>query len=149
MIDHVDETNDPLMVIPDSHLGPIFDHQVDGVFCGAMDPARGEVGCGAVVRLTDNVGSITIHHAGTVHGFPTNTLEPARHLLLHQNHANDAWLMRGLRLTSFDDYRAISLCDEDTLEPRVTRVRLPLAALARHQGSIHVVASGPPVLASR
>lgn len=32
------------MVLPHSPLGPIFDHQVDGVFCGAMDPARGEVG---------------------------------------------------------------------------------------------------------
>jgi hypothetical protein len=70
-------------------------------------------------------------------------------LLLHPNHANDAWLMRGDRLTSFDDDRAISLRDEDTLEPRVTRVRLPLSALAKHQGSIHVVASGPPDLAPR
>jgi hypothetical protein len=57
--------------------------------------------------------------------------------------------MRGVRLTSFDDYRAISLCDEDTLEPRVTRVRLPRAVLTKHRGSIHVAASGPPVLAPR
>jgi hypothetical protein len=55
--------------------------------------------------------------------------------------------MRGVRLTSFDDYRAISLCDEDTLEPRVTRVRLPLATLAKHHSLIHVAASGLPVLA--
>ena len=32
------------MVLPHSHLGPIFDHLVDGVFCRAVDPARGEVG---------------------------------------------------------------------------------------------------------
>jgi hypothetical protein len=63
------------MVLPHSHLGPIFDPLVDGVFCGAMDPARGEVGCG-------------------------------------------------------------------TTEP-------PLAAPAKHRGSIHVAASGSPVLASR
>jgi hypothetical protein len=34
------------MVLPHSRLGPIFDRVVDGLFCGAMDPARGEVGCG-------------------------------------------------------------------------------------------------------
>ena len=137
------------MVLPHSHLGPIFDHQVDGVFCGATDPVCGDVGCRTIEPLTDNVGLITIHHAGTVHGSPNNPLEPARHLLLHQNHANDAWLIRGVRLTSFDDYRARSLRDEDTPEPRVTRVRRPLAALARHQGSIHVVASDSPVFAPR
>jgi hypothetical protein len=39
MIDHVDENHDPLMVLTHSHIGPIFDHQVDGVFCGAR-PGR-------------------------------------------------------------------------------------------------------------
>ena len=43
MIDDVDHANGPLLVIPGSHKGPIFDHHADGVFCGAMDPARGEV----------------------------------------------------------------------------------------------------------
>jgi hypothetical protein len=36
-------------------------------------------------------------------------------------------------------------CDEDMLEPRVVRVRLSMAALAK----LHAVASGPPVLAPR
>jgi ectoine hydroxylase len=90
MVDHVDENNDPLMVLLHSHLGPIFDHQVDGVFCGAMNPARGEVGSGTREPLTDSVGSITIPCAGTVHGCSNSTLEPARHLLPHQNHRNDA-----------------------------------------------------------
>ena len=31
MIDDVDEENGPLLVIPGSHQGPIFDHHADGV----------------------------------------------------------------------------------------------------------------------
>ena len=62
MMDDVDETNGPLLVVPGSHKGPILDHHADGVFCGAMDPSRGEVDYGAAVPLTGKAGSITIHH---------------------------------------------------------------------------------------
>ena len=36
----VDEANGPLMVIPGSHKGPTLSHFRDGVFAGAVDPAR-------------------------------------------------------------------------------------------------------------
>ena len=52
MIDDVDEENGPLLVIPGSHQGPIFDHHADGVFCGSMDPDRREVDYGQAVALT-------------------------------------------------------------------------------------------------
>src|SRR5918995_334390 len=68
MMDDVDEENGPLLVIPGSHQGPIFDHHADGVFCGAMDPARRDVEYEKAVALTGPAGSITIHHARTVHG---------------------------------------------------------------------------------
>jgi hypothetical protein len=47
--------------------------------------------------------------------------------------------------SQIDDYRAMLLCGEDTLAPRVARARPSLSA----RGPIHVVASGRPVLASR
>jgi ectoine hydroxylase-related dioxygenase (phytanoyl-CoA dioxygenase family) len=136
MLDDVDETNGPLMVIPGSHKGPILDHHDDqGFFCGAIDPARGECDFGEAVKLTGPAGSITIHHARTIHGSATNTSGRPRRLLLHQYRAADAWPILGV-----PDYAAWSdllLCGEEC-EPRLTEVpvRLPLPPAA-HQGSIY------------
>ena len=137
MIDDVDEANGPLMVIPGSHKGPIFDHHEGGVFCGAMDPARGEIDFSSAVKLMGPAGSITVHHVRAVHGSATNTSGRPRRLLLHQYRAADAWPLVALR-QDFDDYRSKLLCGEDTLEPRMERVpvRLPLPP-ATHQGSIY------------
>jgi len=136
MMDDVDESNGPLLVIPGTHLGPIFDHHAEGVFCGAMDPARGEVDYGAAVPLTGKAGSITIHHARTVHGSATNTSGRPRRLLLHQYRAADAWPLLGV--SDYDGFRGLLLCGEETIEPRLTAVpvRLPLPP-APHQGSIY------------
>jgi phytanoyl-CoA hydroxylase len=136
MIDHVDDSNGPLLVIPGSHKGPIFDHHADGVFCGAMDPARGEVDYRKAVALTGPAGSITIHHARTVHGSATNTSGRPRRLLLHQYRAADAWPLLGV--PDYGAFRNLLLCGEETIEPRVTPVpvRLPLPPAA-HQGSIY------------
>ncbi len=52
MLDDVGLDNGPLMVIPGSHLGPIFDHHDErGFFCGAIDPTRGELDFGRAVKL--------------------------------------------------------------------------------------------------
>ncbi len=40
MFDDMELANGPLMIVPGSHRGPIFDHHADGIFCGAMDPAN-------------------------------------------------------------------------------------------------------------
>jgi phytanoyl-CoA hydroxylase len=136
MMDDVDDSNGPLLVIPGSHKGPIFDHHADGVFCGAMDPARGEVDYRTAVPLTGPAGSITIHHARTVHGSATNSSGRPRRLLLHQYRAADAWPLLGV--PDYGAFRSQLLCGEDTIEPRVTLVpvRLPLPP-ASHQGSIY------------
>jgi phytanoyl-CoA hydroxylase len=136
MVDDVDDSNGPLLVIPGSHKGPIFDHHADGVFCGAMDPARGEVDYRKAVALTGPAGSITIHHVRTVHGSATNSSGRPRRLLLHQYRAADAWPLLGV--PDYGVFRSLLLCGEDTIEPRVTAVpvRLPLPPAA-HQGSIY------------
>ena len=137
MIDDVDDRNGPLLVIPGSHKGPICDHHEGGVFCGAMDPAKGEADYGAAVALTGPAGAITVHHARTVHGSAANTSDRPRRLLLHQYRAADAWPLLALQ-RDFADFRSQLLCGEDTLEPRMAPVpvRLPLPP-ATHQGSIY------------
>ena len=136
MLDDVDETNGPLMVIPRSHQGPILDHHDDqGYFCGAIDPARGECDFGEAVKLTGPAGSITIHHARTIHGSATNTSGRPRRLLLHQYRAADAWPILGV--PDYAAYRNLLLCGEEC-EPRLAPapVRLPLPPAA-NQGSIY------------
>ena len=137
MIDDVDETNGPLMVIPGSHKGPILDHHADGYFCGAIDPNRGETDFGTAVKLAGQAGSITIHHARTIHGSAANTSGKPRRLLLHQYRAADAWPVLGLH-QPWKEYRDSLLCGKDTIEPRTTvvPVRLPLPP-APNQGSIY------------
>jgi hypothetical protein len=123
-------------VLPGSHLGPIFDHHDDaGFFCGAIDPGRGEVDFSRAVKLTGPAGSITIHHARTVHGSATNTSGRPRRLLLHQYRAADAWPILGV--PDYQAYRAMLLCGEEC-EPRLAPapVRLPLPPAA-NQGSIY------------
>ena len=136
MIADVDESNGPLMVIPGSHRGPIFDHHDEqGFFCGAIDPRRGEVDFSRAVKLTGPAGAITIHHARTVHGSAANTSGRPRRLLLHQYRAADAWPLLGV--PDYEAYRAMLLCGEEC-EPRLAPapVRLPLPP-ATHQGSIY------------
>jgi ectoine hydroxylase-related dioxygenase (phytanoyl-CoA dioxygenase family) len=136
MLDDVDEANGPLMVIPGSHKGPILDHHDDqGFFCGAIDPARGECDFREAVKLTGPAGSITIHHARTIHGSATNTSGRPRRLLLHQYRAADAWPILGV--PDYAAYRNMLLCGEEC-EPRLAPapVRLPLPPAA-HQGSIY------------
>jgi ectoine hydroxylase-related dioxygenase (phytanoyl-CoA dioxygenase family) len=137
MIDDVDETNGPLMVIPGSHKGAILDHHVDGYFCGAIDPSRKEVDFDQAKTLTGPAGSITIHHARAIHGSATNTSGKPRRLLLHQYRAADAWPLMAVH-QPWKEYRDSLLCGEDTIEPRMTNapVRLPLPP-APNQGSIY------------
>jgi phytanoyl-CoA hydroxylase len=102
-----------------------------------MDPARREVNYEKAVALTGPAGSITVHHARTVHGSATNTSGKPRRLLLHQYRAADAWPLMAFQ-QDFDAFRSLLLCGEDTIEPRMERVpvRLPLPPAA-HQGSIY------------
>ena len=70
-----------------------------------MDPDRREVDYATAVALTGPAGSITIHHARTVHGSATNTSGKPRRLLLHQYRAADAWPLMAFQ-QDFDDFRA-------------------------------------------
>jgi hypothetical protein len=101
-----------------------------------MDPARGEVDYRTAVPLTGPAGSITIHHARTVHGSAPNSSGRPRRLLLHQYRAADAWPILGV--PDYEAFCALLLCGEETIEPRMTDVpiRLPMPP-ASHQGSIY------------
>jgi phytanoyl-CoA hydroxylase len=140
MMDDMHMENGPLMCIPGSHLGPIYDHHDDeGYFCGAMDPTRREIDYSKAVPCTGKAGSVTIHHVMTVHGSAVNTSSKPRRLLLYQYRAADAWPLLAQGQMDWAKWNSLLLCGEnDPYQPRCTNVpvRLPLPA-ALNQGSIY------------
>jgi ectoine hydroxylase-related dioxygenase (phytanoyl-CoA dioxygenase family) len=138
MVDAATPENGAMMVIPGSHLGPVYDHHgPDGRFCGAIDPASAGLDVSGAVPLLGEAGSITVHHVRAVHGSATNFSGAERRFLLYQYRAADAWPLLGFKdgIEKFDE---LLLHGEPTLEPRLSAVpvRLPLPPAA-FQGSIY------------
>jgi phytanoyl-CoA hydroxylase len=143
MLDDCTEENGPMLVVPGSHKGPVFDHHgPNGQFCGAMDPARlarerGDIDLSRAMPCLGKAGSVTVHHVRAVHGSATNFSGQERRFLLFQYRAADSWPLLGFPggIEKFDE---LLLAGEPTLEPRLAPVpvRLPLPP-AEHQGSIY------------
>ena len=138
MLDDCEMDNGPMMVIPGSHRGPIYDHHgPDGRFCGAIDPEASGLDLSQAAPCLGKAGSITVHHVRAVHGSATNFSGKPRRFLLFQYRAADAWPLLGLKegITKFDE---LLLVGEPSLTPRLAPVpvRMPLPP-AEHQGSIY------------
>jgi phytanoyl-CoA hydroxylase len=136
MLDDATSDNGPLLVVPGSHRGPVFDHHADGYFCGAVDPATVKDELARAVQLTGRAGSMSFHHVRLLHGSAQNISALPRALLLFEYGAADAWPLMGVKdLAEFD---ARLVAGAPTIEPRVTPVpvRMPLPP-ALHQGSIY------------
>jgi len=136
MFDDMAMENGPLMIIPGSHKGPIFDHHADGVFCGAMDPSRNDVDYGKAIPLLGKAGSITVHHVRAVHGSAPNVSDRDRRLLLFQFRAADAWPLLGFPggIAAYDALMVAGEPREPRLAPAPVRMPLPPATL---QGSLY------------
>ena len=136
MMDDMAMENGPLLIVPGSHKGPVFDHHADGVFCGAMDPARRDVDYASAVPLTGRAGSITVHHVRAVHGSAPNLSPRDRRLLLFQYRAADAWPLLGFPagIAAYDALMVAGQPREPRLAPVPVRLPLPPAAL---QGSLY------------
>ena len=143
MMDDMAMESGPLMIIPGSHKGPVYDHHADGRFCGAMDPTTCGVDFAKAVPLLGKAGSITVHHVRAVHGSAPNTSDRDRRLLLFQFRAADAWPLLGF--PDIEKYDALMVSGRTTLEPRLAPVpvRLPLPP-ADKQGSIYENQKGLP-----
>jgi ectoine hydroxylase len=129
IIDDMESKNGPLMVDPDSHKGPVYDHHVDGIFAGAMLPEENGLNPKDAVSLIGPAGSISIHHGRMVHGSALNTSDRARRILFFEMMAADAFPLMGsmTRWDGIEDYNARMLCGEPTLNPRLKDipVRIP------------------------
>jgi phytanoyl-CoA hydroxylase len=136
MMDDMALENGPLMIVPGSHRGPIYDHHAEGRFCGAMDPRGCGVDFSKAAPLTGRAGSITVHHVRAVHGSAPNLSNRDRRLLLFQFRTADAWPLLGFPggIAAYDELMVAGRPQEPRLTP--VPVRLPLPP-AEHQGSIY------------
>ena len=95
MLNDVDIDNGPLMVIHESHKGPVLSHFNNGVFCGAIDPDDSDFDMSKAVTLTGKARSMTIHHARTLHGSSPNNSNRDRLVLFYECNSADAWPLDG------------------------------------------------------
>ncbi len=135
MLDDMDLENGPIMMMPGTHTGPVYDHHLDGKFTGAINLDRCDLDFSQAETVTGRAGSISVHHARLVHGSSANRSGRPRRLLLWEYAAADAWPLMGAGdIDEFDD-RVVR--GRPTVAPRMERVpvRMPLPP-ALHQGSI-------------
>ena len=129
VFDEIDLENGPLQVFPGSHKGPILDHHYEGIFTGSVDLSSAGLDIRDAISLTGPAGTVTIHHARTLHGSALNTSSRDRQMLFYEMMAADAFPVMGA-MTKYDSlefYDSLMLCGESTKEPRLKNipVRIP------------------------
>ncbi|MGL4966757.1 MAG: phytanoyl-CoA dioxygenase family protein [Inquilinus sp.] len=136
MLDDCTVENGAMLVLPDTHRGPVYDHHSDGYFCGAMDPEACGLDFSKAVPAVGRAGSMSFHHVRAVHGSAQNTSDKPRVLLLYEFAAADAWPLSGVPDLAAFDSRIVA--GKPTIVPRLADVpvRMPLPP-APHQGSIY------------
>ena len=129
IIDDMDMENGPLMVVPGSHKGPIYDHHDEGVFAGGINLEKAGISLEEAVPLTGPAGSISIHHGRILHGSAQNLSDHPRRLMFFEIMAADAFPIMGsmTNFSSIESYNELMLCGEPTLTPRLADVpiRIP------------------------
>jgi ectoine hydroxylase-related dioxygenase (phytanoyl-CoA dioxygenase family) len=136
MLDDAFLENGPLLVVPGSHKGPVWDHHSDGFFCGAMDPTRKEVDFESAVPLTGRAGSMSFHHVRLVHGSAQNVSPKPRRLLLYEYSAGDAFPLMGIKDYAAWNKALVSGAPTNIPRTKELPVRMPLPPAPR-QGSIY------------
>lgn len=142
IIDDMGPENGPLMVIPGSHKGPVYNHHHNGVFAGAMDLEAEGLSLDDAVPLQGPAGSISIHHARIAHGSALNTSTRDRRIIFYEMMAADAFPIVGGRgkWEGLEEFDSRLLCGQPTLEPRVTSCPVRIAYPdGPTQGSIYEV----------
>ena len=135
MLDDMTPENGPVLFVPGSHKGKIYNHHHSGYFAGAINIKNEKVDISNVEEVTGKAGSITIHHARLLHASKPNNSNSMRRFLLWEFAANDAWPLMGI--DNYNNFNKKIISGEIINTPRLrdVPVRLPLPA-ALNQGSI-------------
>ena len=132
LLNDVHEDNGPLNFLPGSHKGQTYNHHDNGYFCGSVDVIKEGIDLSSAVPFIAPAGSISYHHARTLHGSDVNRSSEDRRLLLYELSAGDAFPLAGTgaipMIQDFEEYNNQLLCGEPTTVPRMvdTPIRIPL-----------------------
>ncbi|HSG04589.1 MAG TPA: phytanoyl-CoA dioxygenase family protein [Marinobacterium sp.] len=137
MLEDVGSDSGPLQVIPGSHRGPVLSHMHAGRFAGAVDPEDPDFDVSQAITLEGKAGSMTVHHARTLHGSGPNQSDRPRMILFYEIAKADAWPILGAssyihalgQERFWDDLQDRLIIGALSLEPRLEKVpvRMPLA----------------------
>ncbi len=126
-IDDMTRGNGCLLVIPGSHKGRIYDHHLDGRFCGAVTEPDFDDSTAEAIEV--KAGGISIHHVRTLHASLPNSSSNPRRLLLQQYCAGDAMPLQAVaqKPLNWDEFVASFVQGEPTLDIRMepAPVRMP------------------------
>ena len=136
LLDDCTEENGPMLMIPGSHRGRMYDHHSDGVFCGAITGELDQIDFSSAVPMVGKAGSMSIHHARSLHGSAQNRSDKPRRLLLFEYTATDAFPLIGV--PDYSEFNSRIVLGNSTVEARVrpAPVRMPFPP-AKSQGSIY------------
>lgn len=147
LLDDMTADNGPVMFLPGSHQGDVYDHHSYdhegalslGAFCGAINLDRDPIDLSGAREVYGTAGSITVHDARLVHGSAMNRSDAPRRILFYEYAAADAWPLAGVEsVHDIEEFNSRIVHGEPTLRPRVepVPVRMPLP-IAKYQGSIY------------
>lgn len=139
LLDDMDSTNGPIMFLPGTHKGDIYNHHSNGAFCGAIDLKEDSIDLVDAVEIHGKAGDVTVHHVRLVHGSKLNVSSKPRRILFYEYAAADAWPLAGIEdVGDLEDFNSRVVSGEPTLRPRMASVpvQMPIPRAA-HQGSIY------------
>lgn len=130
MLEDVTLDNGPLMVIPGTHKGPLLSHKNNDMFCGAISADDPLFKAEQAVTLSGKAGSMTIHHARTLHGSAPNLSDRNRLILFYEIAKADAWPILGAssyihslgQRKFWDDIQERTITGAPCLQPRLENV---------------------------
>ena len=116
LLDDVGPDNAPLLVMPGSHRGPVYDHSARGAFVGGFDPSAQGLDVSGATAFTGSAGSISLHHVRMVHGSGINR--------------SDAWPLVGGIASSPNWFEGNMISGSPTTNWRMEAlpIRIPLPA---------------------
>lgn len=130
--------NGCMLMLPGSHLGPIWSHHQDGLFVGAVDVDTPGMHVAAAVPVPIRAGGITLHHCRTLHASATNTSPKPRRVMFVEYNAADAWPLLGVPDLAAFDARIVRGTPVGRYRVRELEVAIPLPKPER-QGSIYEI----------
>jgi ectoine hydroxylase-related dioxygenase (phytanoyl-CoA dioxygenase family) len=129
-LDDMTRDNGPMLLLPGSHRGPIYDHHANGRFVGGFDPLKAGLDVSPAEPVILPAGSISIHQARLVHGSDLNRSGADRRFLLYELAAGDAWPLAGAysHWSDWEEFNSRLICGEPSNTPRMAAVpvRMPL-----------------------